>query len=358
MNMRRSSRMKQNKGHGDADDRDPHSAVIIDLSDEQNDQLVNMSSSVQRKQNRGDPPHSAVTIDQSDEQSILKGVVLPNGLDIVLKGYSSISYCEASKHRSCYLHILARKLAKGKKWRNEDNIELELFERSSPCYRKDVPGRDRSKRSHKCQVATRPKGKLDSTTFHAYFRSLWDKFPKDKKASFAYLDCLWFRIYYDPTSRQKVLSWIKKETIFSKKYVIVPIVLWDHWNLLILCNFDENLESSTRRPCMLLLDSLENAGSKRYEPVIRKFLVDVFKALGRPETRKLLNEIPCMVPKVPQQTNDIECGNFVLYFIYLFVNASPEAFDVSNCHTNFMNEKWFDRESYEHFCNDQLSIAS
>lgn len=44
----------------------------------------------------------------------------------------------------------------------------------------------------------------------------------------------------------------------------------EHWNLLILCNFDESLEASTRNPCMLLLDSLGNAGPSRYQPVMRK----------------------------------------------------------------------------------------
>uniref|UniRef100_A0A7N0UYN0 Ubiquitin-like protease family profile domain-containing protein n=1 Tax=Kalanchoe fedtschenkoi TaxID=63787 RepID=A0A7N0UYN0_KALFE len=245
---------------------------------------------------------SIVTIDLSERQ---------NGFN----------YIEASKHRSCWVHILA------------------------------VPRRGRSKR----RVKTGPKGKLNTTTFHTYFRSMWDRYSEDKKASFAYLDCLWFSLYYDPASRQKVLLWIKKEAIFSKAYVIVPIVLWGHWNLLILCHFDQNTESSTRRPCMLLLDSLENTGPRRYETEIRKFVFDVFQAMGRSETKKMLSKIPFVVPKVPQQIDDKECGKFVLYFIHLFMNNSPEVFEAPNGYPNFINEKWFDRGGYEDFCNQLIT---
>lgn len=42
-----------------------------------------------------------------------------------------------------------------------------------------------------------------------------------------------------------------------------------HWNLLILCHFDEILK--TNKPCMLLLDSLGKMGPGRLEPDIRRF---------------------------------------------------------------------------------------
>lgn len=44
-----------------------------------------------------------------------------------------------------------------------------------------------------------------------------------------------------------------------------------HWNLLIFCHFGESEQSETHKPCMLLLDSLENADPRRYEPDIRKY---------------------------------------------------------------------------------------
>lgn len=44
-----------------------------------------------------------------------------------------------------------------------------------------------------------------------------------------------------------------------------------HWSLLIFVHFGDSSDSESRTPCMLLLDSLENADPKRLEPEIRKY---------------------------------------------------------------------------------------
>lgn len=36
--------------------------------------------------------------------------------------------------------------------------------------------------------------------------------------------------------KQDVISWISKEKrLMEKEYLIVPIVLWSHWRLMIIC---------------------------------------------------------------------------------------------------------------------------
>jgi hypothetical protein len=145
-------------------------------------------------------------------------------------------------------------------------------------------------------------------------RNLWGSFSEDKRTSFTYLDCLWFNLYRGQPHKAKVLTWIKKKHIFLKKYVLVPIICWlvlsinltakhyfsckcmgflfcclvslayrldwiflkchcfrGHWSLLIFCHFGESLQSKTRTPCMLLLDSLEMGNPRRVEPDIRKY---------------------------------------------------------------------------------------
>jgi len=102
-----------------------------------------------------------------------------------------------------------------------------------------------------------------------------------------------------------------------------------HWNLLIFCHFDENLQFATGSRCMLLLDSLEMTGPRRLEPDIRKcalfnyiylfwsdifalseylqftsfylhfrFVQDIYKVGDMPETEDLISRIPLLVPKV------------------------------------------------------------
>ncbi|KAK9269216.1 hypothetical protein L1049_000986 [Liquidambar formosana] len=156
------------------------------------------------------------------------------------------------------------------------------FERTSPCFWQTLPHRERSKRTITFNnTIVKPKQRLDTNAFECYLENLWRSFSEDKRTSFIYLDCLWFSLYLEASSRAKVLTWIKKKHIFSKKYVFVPIVCWNHWSLLIFCHFGESLQSETRTPCMLLLDSLEMANPKRLEPNIRRFVADIYKAEGR-----------------------------------------------------------------------------
>ncbi|GAV68013.1 Peptidase_C48 domain-containing protein [Cephalotus follicularis] len=252
-----------------------------------------------------------------------------------------------SDHRSCWLHTIAHLHARKMKIKPEN---LNSFQLNSPCFIHTFPHRERSKRRvrHKSAVP-KLKKKLNSATFDRYLENLWRSFPKEKITSFSYIDSLWFSLYTNASSRTKVLDWIKRSHIFSKKYVFVPIVLWSHWSLLIFCHFGESLQSKRRTPCMLLLDSLEMAGPKRLEPDIRKFVLDIYKAEGRPETKKMISRIPLLVPKVPQQRDDEECGRFVLYYINLFVEGAPENFSTENF-PYFMKKDWFSEEGLERFC--------
>ncbi|XP_023728809.1 probable ubiquitin-like-specific protease 2A isoform X2 [Lactuca sativa] len=150
--------------------------------------------------------------------------------------------------------------------------------------------------------------------------------------------------YLDDSNKEKVLNWIKKKDIFSRKYVVFPIVQWGHWSVLIFCHFGESLGSKFKTPCILLLDSLAKADhSKQLEPVIRK-------NLERTEDKKLLRKMPFLVPKVPQQRDNQECGFFALYYIKLFVESAPESFSISNGYPYFMKKDWFSSEGLGGFC--------
>ncbi|XVF11611.1 hypothetical protein REPUB_Repub08aG0042100 [Reevesia pubescens] len=255
-----------------------------------------------------------------------------------------------SKHRSCWIHILWSLKACKKKISKQEAQKLRGFRLTAPCLLANIPCRKRSKRRIKSKnLISKHKNRLDSGAFECYLENLWSSFPEDKRTFFACFDCQWFAWYMKASSREKVLSWIKRKHIFSKKYVLVPIVCWSHWSLLIFCNFGENLQSKTRTPCMLLLDSLQMANPKRFEPDIRKFVFDISKAEGRIEKKEMIFRIPLLVPKVPQQRDDKECGNFVLYFINLFVESAPENFSLEG-YPYFMRKDWFNAEGVEHFC--------
>ncbi|KAJ4819114.1 Sentrin-specific protease 1 [Rhynchospora pubera] len=193
--------------------------------------------------------------------------------------------------------------------------------------------------------------KLDTDIFESFLEDLWSKISVEKRMSCAYFDSLWFSLYKKDHTRAKVLQWIKDKNVFSRNYTFVPIVCWNHWSLLILCHFGEIDCLRTRSPCMLLLDSLLGAEPKRLEPDIRKFVFDVFESEGRKESRKCISDIPLLIPKVPQQRNGDECGSYVLYFIYRFVESAPSNFTQQG-YPYFLTEEWFTEDDFDNFSKE------
>ncbi|XP_010515165.1 PREDICTED: probable ubiquitin-like-specific protease 2A isoform X1 [Camelina sativa] len=270
-----------------------------------------------------------------------------------------IDDCEEDEylhHRSCWKHIavLNKRVSKPKRAK-----ELEILKLTAPCFYDECTRRGRSKRRIKCKyLASKLRKKLNSKAFVAYLEDVCRSFSDEKKNSFVYLDCLWFSMYKSENQniRSSVFDSIKTKQIFSKKYVFLPIVYWSHWTLLIFCNFGEDLDSDNT--CMLFLDSLQTTdSSQRLEPDIRKFVLDMYRTEGRTEDQRLVDEIPLHVPVVPQQTNDVECGSFVLYYIQRFIEDAPEKFSVDDM-PYFMKEDWFSHKDLEEFCDKLDSLGT
>ncbi|KAF8378161.1 hypothetical protein HHK36_029498 [Tetracentron sinense] len=87
------------------------------------------------------------------------------------------------------------------------------------------------------------------------------------------------------------------------------------------------------------------------------FVLDIHKADGRPENKELISRIPLLVPKVPQQRNEVDCGIFVLYFINLFMESAPENFSISEGYPYFMKKNWFSPEGLESFSKKVQSLC-
>ncbi|XP_059657373.1 uncharacterized protein LOC132303935 isoform X2 [Cornus florida] len=263
------------------------------------------------------------------------------------------------EHHTSQPHSVVRRRARRKRKRKsrreaEQSSDTEVVPSSSfgsfRC-------RERSKRINSVGGITQQQGKMDTDTFECYLGKLWRSLSEEKSNSFTYLDCLWFILYMKGDAKERVLNWIKRKNIFSTKYVFVPIVQWCHWSLLIFCHFGESTQSKTRTPCMLLLDSLQMSNPKRLEPGIRKFVFDIYESEDRPENKKLIKKIPLLIPKVPQQRNGEECGNYVLYYIKLFIESAPENFSIAEGYPYFMKKDWFTTEGLECFCKELDSFC-
>ncbi|KAI3831557.1 hypothetical protein MKX03_029515 [Papaver bracteatum] len=202
---------------------------------------------------------------------------------------------------------------------------------------KTFPRRRPSKRIINSKIPVRKEDQLDSNKFQFYFEDmLWSSLSAETKNSFAYLDCFWFSLYREGLPKARVLTWVKGGHVLSKKYVLVPLS-FD------LCHFGESLESRTTKPCMLLLDSLEMADPRQFEPDIRSmFIFDIYKVEGKLDHKKAIRKFLCW--------NKDDCGFFVLYFIDLFMRYAPHKFSIDE-------RIPFLAESMQNFCSQVTSFC-
>ncbi|XP_003576171.1 probable ubiquitin-like-specific protease 2B [Brachypodium distachyon] len=173
------------------------------------------------------------------------------------------------------------------------------------------------------------KDELDTETFEIFMEDVWTSIDPEEKINYEYFDSLLFYIYTIGNDKNKsdVLERIKDKKIFSKQYVFVPIILWGHWNLLVLSNFGKKNYLGTKKgPRMLLLDSLKTTNPTRLRSAISKFIVDILKIQEREELQQFIKEVKLEIPEVPQQSGRMDCGIYVLYFVFciLFVEKLGE----------------------------------
>ncbi|CAM0874854.1 unnamed protein product [Alopecurus aequalis] len=205
--------------------------------------------------------------------------------------------------------------------------------------------------------------KLDTCIFDLYMEDLWKQIDEDKKSAYAYLDSLWFSSYVNASGEKKlkILKWTKSLKIFSRQYVFVPIVCWGHWSLLVLCHFDETDCSDAKKgPRMLLLDSLNRTDPARLQSDIRRFIRGIYETEERAESVHFINRIRLEFPKVPQQNGE-ECGIYVLYFIYCFLQSGKlaEVLENKRLEEDFgqlFPDGSFDPEELENFRKDVHSF--
>lgn len=201
------------------------------------------------------------------------------------------------------------------------------------------------------------KDKLDTHIFELYMEDLWTRIDEDKKSVYTYFDSLWFNNYIQGVNKSNILKWIKAKKLFSRRIAFVPIVCWGHWSLLVLCHFDNTDCSDTKKgPRMLVLDSLNTAGPTRVQSSIRRFILDIYKTEEREESKDFIDRIRLEFPKVPQQNGE-ECGIYVLYFIYCFLQNRKLAEVIENKgleedFSQLFDDGSFDPEELENFRND------
>ncbi|MQM13670.1 hypothetical protein Taro_046598, partial [Colocasia esculenta] len=128
--------------------------------------------------------------------------------------------CTASKKGTREMKGMDSKQQKKQRSSKEDTMQS-FYVSYFPQYTREKKLREIKER---CKNSEEQK-KLDTNAFES-LEYLWSKLSDVKRKTCTYLDCLWFSLYMDGPSQSKVLTWIKKKHIFSRKCVFVQIICW------------------------------------------------------------------------------------------------------------------------------------
>ncbi|MQL92250.1 hypothetical protein Taro_024880, partial [Colocasia esculenta] len=102
---------------------------------------------------------------------------------------------------------------------------------------------------------------LDTLIFQEHVEYLWGVIPSTFLQRFEIFDSLWFnfcRLKSDGVNRIK--SIVQKNSLLEKSYSLLPIRIWNHWQLVVICNKGDNDMSF-----LMLLDSLHMGEPIRIE---------------------------------------------------------------------------------------------
>ncbi|XP_063947094.1 ubiquitin-like-specific protease 1C [Daucus carota subsp. sativus] len=114
--------------------------------------------------------------------------------------------------------------------------------------------------------------------------------------------------------------------------MLIPIFEEKHWSLVIICFLAEEEGVS---PMLLHLDSYEYHQATKISEPIKWFLKQKWNNLKGESSD--FPTVDTKTVEVPQQTNDYDCGLFVMYFMKLFLKQAPKRFKIQNLEMTEIN---------------------
>ncbi|CAH9084628.1 unnamed protein product [Cuscuta epithymum] len=208
----------------------------------------------------------------------------------------------------------------------------------------------------------RPETFINDTIVDFYIMYLKSNIPSEKKQMFHFFNCFFFQkligLDKDPSQAcdgksafQRIRRWTMKVDIFKKGYIFIPINFSLHWSLIVICHpgevadyRDDEMETSSRVPCILHLDSLRGS-HKGLNNLFQSYLCEEWEArhggLQDENIRRKFLNLQFIHPKLPQQDNLFDCGLFLLHYVELFVEQAPINFNPFRLSPEYLSKDWF-----------------
>ncbi|KAK8996793.1 hypothetical protein V6N11_020290 [Hibiscus sabdariffa] len=208
-----------------------------------------------------------------------------------------------------------------------------------------------------------PETFINDTIVDFYIKYLKNQIQPEERQRFHFFNSFFFRkladLDKDPSSISdgkaaflRVRKWTRKLDMFGKDYIFIPVNFNLHWSLLVICHLgevaafkDEDLDKSSKVPCILHMDSIRgnHAGLKN---LVQSYLWEEWKERHRETSEDLSSKflnLRFVSLELPQQENSFDCGLFLLHYLELFLAEAPPNFNPFKItkFSNFLNLDWF-----------------
>ncbi|KAB2603334.1 hypothetical protein D8674_004339 [Pyrus ussuriensis x Pyrus communis] len=208
-----------------------------------------------------------------------------------------------------------------------------------------------------------PEKFINDTIVDFYIQYLKSKIQPEEKHRFHFFNSFFFRKLADldkdqssacegKAAFQVVHKWTRKVNVFEKDYIFIPVNYSLHWSLIVICHpgevvniKDEKIESLSKVPCILHMDSIK--GSHRgLENLVRRYLCEEWKErhgdTSEDDYSKFLH-LRFVALKLPQQENSFDCGLFLLHYVECFLEEAPVNFSPLEItkSSKFLTKNWF-----------------
>ncbi|MQL97408.1 hypothetical protein Taro_030103 [Colocasia esculenta] len=90
----------------------------------------------------------------------------------------------------------------------------------------------------------------------------------------------------------RIKSIVQKNSLLEKSYSLLPICIWNHWQLVVICKQEDN-----DMPFLMLLDSLHMGEHTRIENELKNFLKIAYEGKGMRAVADEMKVIDLHVPK-------------------------------------------------------------
>lgn len=170
-------------------------------------------------------------------------------------------------------------------------------------------------------------------------------------------------------SLDSIKRWDRKEKIFDKDYIVIPICESKHWFLVIICYaynapatvMSPSNEISNKRAAMITFDSLNYSYMYIYTKLIRKFLCMrwTYERPNDPLPKFIDKQVLLEVnAKVPRQRNLYDCGVHLLCYFENFVSDPIKTYrDVVEDEKDLRFEWSVDTERKRNFIRAVVTLA-